>query len=74
MLHGLQAATIYRSDRGDDGPAHSVAATTAPAPAAPAAPNTVDLKRAVATGGKLRLEFLPSHLSALSTGEWGDPG
>ena len=37
-----------------------VAATTAPALVAPAAPNTVDLKRAVASGGKLRLDFLYS--------------
>jgi transglutaminase-like putative cysteine protease len=37
-----------------------VAATTAPAPAGPAAPNTIDLKRAVAAGGKLRLDFLYS--------------
>jgi hypothetical protein len=37
-----------------------VAATTAPAPAASAAPNTVELKRAVAAGGKLRLDFLYS--------------
>jgi hypothetical protein len=37
-----------------------VAATTAPAPAGPAAPNTVDLKRAGAAGAKLHLDFLYS--------------
>jgi hypothetical protein len=37
-----------------------VAATTAPAQAGPAAPNTVDLKRAGAAGAKLRLDFLYS--------------
>jgi hypothetical protein len=41
-------------------PLTPVAATTAPASAASAAPNTVELKRAVAAGGKLRVDFLYS--------------